>query len=156
VFKNILVCLDGSEIAEKILPVVKEQALAMGSKVTLLHVVNLPGNVTLGVPGFPSVPLHTASMPEHLKKDFDSAEQYLKNTEKQLVTQGIQANSQTLIGLPGPSIISYAAENAIDMIALVTHGHGGLRNVLLGSVAEHIIKESGLPIILVHAVKGAA
>jgi nucleotide-binding universal stress UspA family protein len=148
-FKKILVCLDGSTIAERILPVIKEQAAEKGSRVVLVRVVNLPGSVTLGVPGFPSVPLHTAAMPEHLKKEYDLADEYLKKTALSLQQQGIDAESQTLIGLPGPSIINYAGENGADLIALVTHGHTGFRNVLLGSVAEHIVKESGLPILLI-------
>lgn len=148
-FKKIMVCLDGSEIAEQILPVVKEQAAAMGSQVVLVRVVNLPGSVTLGVPGFPSVPLHTASMPEHLKKDYDLADEYLKKTAQRLRQQGIDADSQTLIGLTGPSLITYAGENGVDLVAMVAHGHTGFRNVLLGSVAEHIVKESGLPILLI-------
>ena len=150
-FKKILVCLDGSEIAERILPVVKEQAAAKETRVVLLRVVNLPGSVTLGVPGFPSVPLHTAAMPEHLKKEFDLAGEYLKKTAQSLRQQGINAESQTLIGLPGPSMIYYAGANEVDLIAMVTHGHTGIRNVLLGSVAEYIIKESGLPILLIRA-----
>jgi nucleotide-binding universal stress UspA family protein len=148
-FKKILVCLDGSEIAERILPVVREQAAAKESRVVLVRVVNLPGSVTLGVPGFPSVPLHTAAMPEHLKKEYDLAVAYLKKTEESLRQQGINADSQTLMGLPGPSIINYVRENGVDLIAMVTHGHTGIRNVLLGSVAEHIVKESGLPILMI-------
>ena len=148
-FKKILVCLDGSEIAEQILPVVRDQAAAKESWVVLIRVANLPGSVTLGVPGFPSVPLHTAAMPEHLKKEYDLADEYLKKTAQSLRQQGVNVDSQTLVGLPGPSIINYAGENGFDLVALVTHGHTGFRNVLLGSVAEHIVRESGLPILLI-------
>ncbi len=148
-FKKILVCLDGSETAERILPIVKDQAAVMGSTVVLMRVVNLPGDVTLGVPGFPSVPLHTPSMPDHLKKEYAIAEDYLKRTAQTLRSQGIKVESQTLIGLAGPSILNFAGENGVDLIALVTHGHSGFRNVLLGSVAEHIVRESGLPILMI-------
>lgn len=148
-FKKILVCLDGSEIAERILPVVKEQAKELGSTVVLVRVVNLPGDVTLGVPGFPSVPMHTGGMPALLKKEYDLTGDYLKKTAGSLRSQGINVENQTLVGLPGPSIISYASESGSDLIALVTHGHSGLRNVLLGSVAEYVVRESGLPILMI-------
>ena len=148
-FKKILVCLDGSEIAERIIPFVKEEALAMRSEVILLRVVSLPANLTLGVPGFPSVPYHTASMPEQLKQEYNLAETYLERVAQPIRKQGIQVKGETLLGLPGPGIISYANENNVDLIAMVTHGHSGLRNVLLGSVAEHIVRESGLPIMLI-------
>lgn len=148
-FEKILVCLDGSEIAEKIIPFVEEEALAMGSEVTLLRVVSLPANLTLGVPGFPSVPFHTSTMPEQLKKEYGMAETYLKRVAQPIREQGIKVKGETLLGLPGPTIIGYANENNVDLIAMVTHGHSGLRNVLLGSVAEYIVRESGLPIMLI-------
>ena len=148
-FKKILVCLDGSEIAERIIPFVKEEALAMGSEVILLRVVNLPANLTLGVPGFPAVPFHTASMPEQLKKEYSMAEAYLQRVAQLIREQRIQVKGETLLGAPGPAIIGYANENNVDLIAMVTHGHSGLRNVLLGSVAEYIVRESGLPVMMI-------
>ncbi|MDO8716709.1 MAG: universal stress protein [Dehalococcoidales bacterium] len=148
-FNKILVCLDGSEIAEGIISFVKEEALAMGSGIILLRVVSLPGNLTLGVPGFPSVPFHTSAMPEQLKKEYSIAETYLKRIAQPIREQGIKVKCETLLGLPGPAIISYANENNIDLIAISSHGHSGLRNVLLGSVAEYIVRESGLPIMMI-------
>lgn len=103
-FKKILVCLDGSEIAERILPFVKEQALAMGSEVILLRVVSLPANLTLGVPGFPSVPFHTSVMPEQLKKEYSIAESYLKQVAQPILEQGIKVKCETQLGLPGPAL----------------------------------------------------
>ena len=58
-------------------------------------------------------------------------------------------NCKTLIGSPGPTIISYANESNIDLIAIASHGHSGLRNILLGSVAEYVVRESGLPILMI-------
>lgn len=148
-FKKILVCLDGSEIAEKIIPFVKEEALVMGSEVILLRVVSLPANLTLGVPGFPSVPYHTASMPEQLKQEYNLAETYLERVAQPIRKHGIQVKGETLLGLPGPAIIGYANENNVDQIAISSHGHSGLRNVLLGSVAEYIVRESAIPILMI-------
>jgi nucleotide-binding universal stress UspA family protein len=148
-FKKILVCLDGSEIAEKIIPFVKEQALAMKSKVILLRVVSIPGNLTPDIPGFPGVPLHSSSMPEQIKKEDNAAKAYLKQTAQPIRELGIQVGCETLIGSPGPAIISYANENNIDLIAIASHGHSGLRKLLLGSVAEYIVGESALPIMMI-------
>lgn len=150
-FKKVLVCLDGSQVAERILPFVREEALAMKSNVILLRVVNFPGILTLGIPGFPAVPVYTSAMPEQLKKEYDTAKAYLEQVAQPIREQGIPVECETLIGLPGPTIISYANEKKIDFIAMVTHGHSGLRNVLLGSVAEYIVKESGLPIMMIKA-----
>jgi len=148
-FKKILVCLDGSEIAEKIIPFVREEALATGSKVILLRVVSIPGDLTLDIPGFPAVPFHRSSMPEQLKKEDNMAKAYLRKAAQRLREQGIKVMSKTLLGPPGPTIISYASENKIDLIAIASHGHGGLRNFLFGSVAEYVVRESVLPILLI-------
>ncbi len=147
-FTKILVCLDGSEIAEKIIPFATGEALAVGSKVILLRVVSVPGNLTLDIPGFPAVPWHSSSMPEQLKKEDNMAKAYLKQIAQPIREQGIQVRCKTLIGTPGPTIVSYANENKIDLIAIASHGHSGLRKVLLGSVAEYIVRECGLPILM--------
>jgi nucleotide-binding universal stress UspA family protein len=147
-FKKILVCLDGSEIAEKIVPFVREEASATGSKIILLRVVIIPSGSTLNIPGFPATRLNTSSIPEELKDD-NVAEAYLEQVAQPIRKQGIQVECKTLIGSPGPTIISYANENNIDLIAIASHGHSGLRNVLVGSVAEYVLRESVLPILMI-------
>jgi nucleotide-binding universal stress UspA family protein len=147
--KKILVCLDGSEIAERIIPFVTQESLATESKVILLRVVSIPGSLTLDIPGFPAVPLHSSSMPEHLKKEYNTAKAYLKRVAQPIRKQGIQVSGKTLMGSPGPTIVQFAHENNIDVVAIASHGHSGLRNVLLGSVAEYVIREAGLLIMMI-------
>ncbi len=152
-FKKILVCLDGSETAEKIIPFVREEAQSHGSEVMLLRVVNPPDNLTIGMPGFPAIPFHTSAMPEKLKEEYDIAEAYLEQVAQPIRQQGIQVQCEIIIGSPGPSIIDYANDADVDLIAMVSHGHSNLRNVLLGSVAEYIVRESGLPMLMIKAGK---
>ena len=121
----------------------------MKSKVILLQVVSIPSNLTLDIPGFPAVPLHNSSLPEQLKKEDSVAKAYLKQVAQPIRERGIQVVCKTLIGSPGSTIISYANESKIDLIAIASHGHSGLRNLLLGSVAEFIVRESGLPIMMI-------
>jgi nucleotide-binding universal stress UspA family protein len=147
-FKKILVCLDGSAIAERIIPFVKDEASTTGSKIILLRVVNIPGGLTLDIPGFPAIPLRDSKMPEHLQKEDNAAKAYLRKVAQPIRDRGIQVMCKTLFGTPGHTIINYANENKIDLIAISSHGHSGLRNVLFGSVAEYILRESSLPILL--------
>ena len=148
-FKKILVCLDGSEIAERIIPFVRDEVLAIGSRVILLRVVSIPSNLTLDIPGFPAVPFTRSSMPEQLKKEDNTAKAYLRKVAQPLREQGIMVTSKTLIGPPGPTIISYAGEINADLIAIASHGHGGLRKFLFGSVAEYVVRESVLPLLMI-------
>ena len=148
-FNKILVCLDGSRFAERIIPYFLEEALAFKSKVILLQVLNIPGMLTPEVPGFPGVPMHTSSMPEQLRKDRDEAKDYLKHVAQPLREQGLHVKCVTLAGPPSPTITSYANENNVDLIAIATHGHSGLRHVLFGSVAEFVVRESRVPILMI-------
>lgn len=54
----------------------------------------------------------------------------------------------TVPGDPGETIVGYAKENAVDLVALSTHGRGGLRRLAFGSVADFVLKRSGLPILI--------
>jgi nucleotide-binding universal stress UspA family protein len=148
-FKNILVCLDGSQFAEQIIPYALEQASAFKSKITLLRVVSMPGIVALNIPGSPGVPAHSSSMPEHHQRDREEAKAYLKRAAQPFHERGLQVKSVTLEGPPGSTIINYASENNIDLIAIASHGHSGLRHLLFGSVAEFVVRESGVPILMI-------
>jgi len=148
-FNKILVCLDGSSFAERIIPYVLEEALAFKSKVILLQVLSIPGIVTPGIPGSPGVPMHSSSMLEQLQKDRDEAKDYLKRVAQPLREQGLHVKCVTLEGPPGSTITNCANENNIDLIAIASHGHSGLRHVLFGSVAEFVVRESGVPILMI-------
>ena len=148
-FKNILVCLDGSAIAEQIIPYAIEEALAFKSRVVLIQVFNIPGILTPDIPGFPGVPVHTEAMLEQLRRDEAKAKAYLKGVTQAFHDKGIRVKGVTLEGLAGPTIVNYADENKINLIAISSHGHSGLRNILFGSVAEFILRESKVPILLV-------
>jgi nucleotide-binding universal stress UspA family protein len=149
VFKKILVCLDGSETAERIVPFAIDQALAMKAELILMRVVHIPGGLTLDIPGSPSLPVRGASAPEHLQKDESDALSYLKKTAEVFRARGVKVSVNTMVGAPGPSIISYSKENGVDLIAIASHGHSGFRNVLLGSTAEYVIRESSLPVLMI-------
>ena len=148
-FKKIMVALDGSKFAEQIIPYVLEEALAFKSKVILLQVLSIPGISTPGIPGFPGVPMRSSSMPDQIRKDKDKAQDYLKHVAQPFLEQGLRVKCVTLEGPPGSVITSYANENKVDLIAIASHGHSGLRHALFGSVAEFVVRESGVPILMI-------
>lgn len=65
--------------------------------------------------------------------------------------QGLETEVQTAVlrGKKAQAIISYATENDIDLIVIGTHGRTGLDRVIIGSVAEHIVRESPIPVVTV-------
>lgn len=148
-FKKILVCLDGSKLAEQILPYAKEQALSFNSKVVLLHVTPESLIMPPGVPGAPGYPIQTKAMVEKMEQEMVESREYLNGVASSLREQGLDAESVILEGSPGEVIVEYAHENKINLIAIATHGRSGLRRSILGSVADYVLRESGLPILVI-------
>jgi nucleotide-binding universal stress UspA family protein len=149
-FKKILVCLDGSELAEQILPYAIEQARHFESRVVLCRVVAEPAITSIGIPGFPAVSIETTSMAKQVTKNELESVSYLKTLADRLKNeQGLSVECVALFGPSGEAIVKYAAENQIDLIAIATHGRSGLGRVLIGSVADYVIRKSRIPILLI-------
>ena len=153
--KKILVCLDGSRVAEAILPYAAEEALHGGSRIVLLQVLTGAGFVvTPGVPGVPGAPIPTRASAEQIEKEERAAEAYLESIAQLLRKKRIAVDWVTLPGpLIGQTIVDYARKNGIDLIAMATHGRGGLSRVVLGSIADYVLRESGLPLFIIRPRK---
>ena len=148
-FKKILVCLDGSDLAEQILPYVEKQAKFFKSTVILLHVSPEPVIEAPGIPGEPGYPLQTKSMLKGMEQEIIHSEEYFDNLALGFKKLGIRTKCEILEGLAGESIVKYAKANSINLIALVTHGRSGVGRMILGSTADFVIRESGLPILII-------
>lgn len=144
-FQKILVCLDGSKIAEQILPYAAEQAVRFGSSLVLFQVVSLASIPT--PTGIESVPVAVPN--DQLAEAEADAKDYLERHALPLREKGLRVQCVTLIGHPAESIVSYAEENRFHLVALATHGRSGLKRLVFGSVADHVIRKSGLPILLI-------
>jgi nucleotide-binding universal stress UspA family protein len=148
-FKKILVCLDGSELAEQILPYAVEEALHFQGKLILLQVVPEPVAFSPGIPGAASIPVRTDTMFEEAKEALDEARDYLEDIAKPLRKKGIHVEAVSILGGAGEAILSYAEGNNISLITIATHGRSGLRRGVFGSVADYVLRESGLPMLVI-------
>lgn len=142
--RRILVPLDGSAVAEQVLPWVTTAAGALGAHVILFQVpvVYLSGWLL----GEFYIPIH--GILETAEKD---AQAYLDGVADRLIQQGVDVSTGMRIGTVAEAIISYASANAIDLIAMCTHGRTGLDRWTLGSVADRVLRGSRTPILLVRA-----
>lgn len=144
-FQKILVCLDGSKLAEQILPYAAEQASRFDSNLVLFQVVSL-ANVPAPT-GIESVPV---GVPDNLLAEAETAARdYLDGLAPPLRERGLKVQCVTMIGHPAESIVHYAEENRFNLVALATHGRSGLKRLVFGSVADYVIRKSGLPILLI-------
>jgi nucleotide-binding universal stress UspA family protein len=145
---RILVPLDGSSLAEQILPVATKLARAVGAQLVLFQVpiVHVTGWMTgewfLPVQGV----LGTAEA---------DAERYLKGVAGRLEGQ-VEVATATSVGSVAECIIDYAAAGDIDLVAMCTHGRTGLARWALGSVADRVLRAGTTPILLMRAQRAAA
>ena len=146
-FEKILVCLDGSRLSEQILPFVEAQALTFNSQVILFHVVtsSSPSIVEGG-----ATYQEAKDRQEQVQIDFTEATAYMEKTNRSLQAKGIQSQVEVVKAVSvGKAILDYAESNHIDLIAIATHGHGGLGHLVFGNVADHVLRESGLPMLVI-------
>jgi nucleotide-binding universal stress UspA family protein len=148
-FENVLVCLDGSKTSEYILPYLAAEAGSF-KKAVLVKVVDTAGiNLPLGVPGFSGGQIRTAGQDRRFQKEMDEMPAYLERMAGPLREKGLDVETVVLEGVPSEAIIAYARDNGIGLIAMATHGHSGLRQVVMGGTAEYIVKHGGRPVLLV-------
>ena len=139
-FKKILVCLDGSSLAEEVLPYAADMALHLCCKLVLLQVIDVSS--TVYTPG------QIAGRPhwlERIQKEETESGVYLERVALPLRERGLEVEIVTLQGAAGESIVSYAKENEVDLIAITTHARRNLGRLVFGSTADLILRESGLP-----------
>ncbi len=152
-FKKILVCLDGSKFAERILPHAIERARRFNSKVILLQVITVNvGAYVTPVPGH--LPLFTPQLLDSIiRREETRAKFYLSSVVARLRETGLDVDAVVLQkmaeGTIASTIVTYAAENEVDLIMIATHGYRGLKHFVFGSVAECVIRESALPVLVI-------
>ena len=137
-FKKILVPLDGSKLAEGILPQVEQLAKIHGSEVTLLRVAL--EHIFEGTDPI-----------EHQVKMVREAENYLAKVEANLKKTGLKVNSVVRYGQDAQEIVDHARERGFDLIAMYTHGRTGIKQWVLGSVANKVLGASSVPVLLCRA-----
>ena len=166
-FENILVCLDGSSLAEAIIPYATEKAVGFHSRVTLLQVIaphiNIPPNAGyIILPGKDidedeedddASPHETMTYSEvelaEIEREDGEATTYLEGIADTLRDRGLDVNTVTVHGKPGEAIVSYAEKQRMKLIAMATHGRSGIRRAYFGSVADYVLKETTIPILLI-------
>jgi len=147
VLRHVLVPLDGSALAEAALPAAAATALAFGARVTLFHVLEAWAPET--VHGQP-----------HLKSGAE-AQAYLEAVARRPIFGGREVELHVHGAVHGArtedvadSIMAHADELGADLVVLSTHGQGGLKGFLFGSIALRALSRGRTPILLVNPTAG--
>jgi nucleotide-binding universal stress UspA family protein len=143
---SITVPLDGSKLAESVLPIVTTIAKLMNLEIILFRAYELPASAYYGNEDY--LPNY-----EELKAQVKiEVQSYLNKQIEELKSNGIENASLFITEGAGPEeIISYAHERPNTLIAMCTHGRSGVRGWVLGSVTEKVVRHSGDPVLVMRA-----
>lgn len=138
---HVLLAMDGSDQARDALEhVLSEHA---DTRITVLHVID-PSRATYGAQaGIPP------SSEEWFEAEEARAERLFEEVRERAAEAGVEVETVTEVGQPSRTIVDYAAERGVDHVVIGSHGRRGLSRVLLGSVAELVVRRSPVPVTVV-------
>lgn len=150
IWKTILVPHDFSSSANHAVAIARDEAKAHSAKLLLLHVIDLPTAIkpdTVIVPDETGAPINV--------KDYAvrQAEAHLADLVARIAKDGVTAQPFIRLGKPEDEIVKFATENKVDLIAMGTHGRTGLEHMLVGSVAERVVRSSPCAVLTIRSSK---
>ncbi len=142
-FRRIVVPLDGSKLAESVLGPAVDFARLMDARLTLLQVLPPPYFFET------AEATHASPRASGYGRLREEAGGYLARVTGELASRGVQTTAQVLVDpRPAHAIARYAQESHGEMIALATHGRGGATRLLLGSVADKVVRTAPVPVLV--------
>ena len=142
-FKTIVVAVDFSPVSAAALRMALGLAKQLGSQIRIVHAVpvQVTGLPMDGGPGYVDPDLHQQQM-EGAKRD-------LSRFVAEHAGAGAAHEIEVLSGFPADEVDRIARESGADLIVMGTHGRTGLRHLIMGSVAESVIKKTSIPVLCV-------
>ena len=134
--QHILVPVDFSADAERALDCAIGLAQQFQARLTLLHVIYLPEAAEVNLAAY-------------LRKVEAEMEQEMAVRRKRAADAGVAVDARIVRGVPSPKIVEAAAKQQVDLIVMGTHGRTGLQHLLIGSVAERVIRLTPCPVMVV-------
>jgi len=147
-YKKVLVPLDGSKLAECVLPHVERLAESgMVKEIILLRVCDSPSIVA----DYPETKNKTWD--KHVERMTTNAQQacslYIEDVEQSLKDKGFKVKAESSLGKPAEEIVNFANKSKVDLIIMASHGRSGVSRWAYGSVAEKVLRSSCIPVLLV-------
>jgi nucleotide-binding universal stress UspA family protein len=154
--KTILVPLDGTALAEQVLPHVRVLAPALGAKIRLLRVVSdreresLLGYDMLALYGMAGDALN--NIYEHEQRRWDALRQqahsYLEIKADELREQGLEVETEVAFGTPARQIVEVAEREQASLIAMAAHDYSSLQRWTIGSVTDKVVHATSTPFFI--------
>ncbi len=152
-FESIIVPLDGSELAEQVLPHVVDLARAMNVEVVLVRAFELPGTAYYGADDLPPSAATFIPTYEELVEELSRETcEYLDAKVKELWSRGLEKiRAETREGAAADVIINEARKTPDSLVVMCTHGLSGLKRWVLGSVTEKVVNHVESPLLIIRA-----
>ena len=152
-FSRIVVPLDGSDLSERALPVAQNLAQSSEATVHLIHMVSREHELGAGR-GIESVQAAELEMDMARRLTeirLHRGRMYVEQKGSQLSGAGIKIEPEFAVkaGEPAQNINDYVKEHSISLVVMTTHGYGGVRRLLLGSVTDRVIRSCEVPMLVV-------
>lgn len=144
-YKRALVALDGSPVAETVMPFILEIAGPLDMEVVLLRVIQPHPPVVIEASRHVEV--------EDVEARQTDAVEYLAPLAAELRGKAVRVTTQVRRGDPTEEILAGAREVGADLIAMSTHGRGGLGRIIFGSVAQAVLRHAEVPVFLLRATE---
>jgi manganese transport protein len=138
-YRKILLALENSRTDASLLPHVTELAKLLGSELLLVHVAD----------GWAARNFNQLKLAESEEMKVDRA--YLEDTASQLEAQGLKVSAILAMGDPSTEILRTAESEDCDLIAMTSHGHRLIGDILYGSTIREVRHKSPVPVLLVKA-----
>lgn len=144
--KKIVAALDFSDATESVVETAGKVAAAFGATLSLVHVVEPePSYSAYGFTPEEFPAIHT------FQQEAKTRAGTALEVHKGRVKDGVEVNVQLLEGNPLSALLDYAMAQDADLVVLGSHGHGVVASVLLGSVAEGVVRKAEIPALVVPA-----
>jgi nucleotide-binding universal stress UspA family protein len=132
---HVLVPLDFSEPANQALEYAMQLARQLHGRLTLLHVIHIP-------------PLGGADLTAYMAHVETGAQQAMEECLQRVQYTGLPVQSLLVQGVPWQEIVDKAKDTQADLIVMSTHGRTGFQHLLLGSVAERVVRLAPCPVLV--------
>jgi nucleotide-binding universal stress UspA family protein len=143
---SVIVPLDGSELAEAVIPTVAEMAKKLDLEVVLFRAYHIPYNAYAGDDGY------MVNYDELIAGVRDEANEYLEKKVAEVKKLGVaKVSAVSKEGIAGDEIIALGRATPDNLIAMCSHGRSGVRRFVLGSVTEIVVRHSGDPVLVVRS-----
>ncbi|GIV96410.1 MAG: universal stress protein [Herpetosiphonaceae bacterium] len=163
-YSHIFVPLDGSDVAERILPHAEAFGRQFGAAIVLLRVTRsveaiiaetMPAAATGFRPVVAPIPAGAATFDPRplVEAEEQQAAEYLDQVARGLQERGVRATYELRQGTAADAIVERAREVRGGLIAMTTHGRGGLGRIIFGSVADAVLRHAPCPVLLVRVAE---